>query len=549
MRVNFYANSLRNALEKFRHLPYVLARDTGIRALLNGENHPHKVNPHLDDFAHISNTLIFVLDSSGSTVATSNWRTDQDLSGHNFNFRPYFKDAREGRSGGYYAVGFRTRKPGFFISYPVLQKGKFLGVVVVKVSLEDVQKSWQDGGETVIVSDAYGVLFLSSNTDWKYKSLRPLSRNTARLLRDTQYLGLPLTTLDVHRKSIEYGNILQLEGTRYLEQSLQLPDYGWRIHYLTDLKIVSNHVKLAITVSAATTIMLLLIFLYLRERRQKIISRQETRKAHAIKDINARLRREIREHKLTEENLLKTQKELIQAGKLAALGRMSAAIVHELNQPVTAIRTFVASCRIFVERQQPKEILENLEYISRLTERMATITGQLKIFARKGGGKQEYIDLNELIHNVLLIFSPQIKAKGIHLTKELVPSGTAIVLGNQIQLEQVMSNLIHNAFDASKESERKELFLRLNVDNTTATVQCLDRGIGISSKAIDSLFDPFYTSKDIGEGLGLGLSIAYGIIEDMNGTIAAENRKKGGACFSLVLPLIKNETSDPDTDA
>ncbi len=544
-RVNLYGSSLRNALEKYRHLPYVLSRDARIRSLLKHESTQLQVSPHLEDFAHISNTLIFLLDSEGTTVAASNWRTNQDLTGHNFSFRPYYKDAKEGRSGGYYAVGLRTKRPGFFISYPVLEMGRLLGIVVVKVNLETLQTSWKEGGESVIVSDAFGVLFLSSNTEWKYKSLRPLPENTAQRLRNGQYLGFPLDTLQVHRNSIEGGNILLLEGKRYLEQSLQLPEYGWRIHYLSDLQTLSNQVSVAISITTVTVVTLLLCLLYLRERRQKLQSRHEAREARAVKNINERLRQEIRKHKRTEENLRKTQNELIQAGKLAALGRMSAAIAHELNQPVTAIRTFIASSHIFMERQQFTEVATNLGHISKLTERMANLTGQLKTFARKRSSKQKQTDLTEVVQRVLTFLGPQFEEKKIQFTKSIPPLRTAIVLGDPLQVEQVISNLLHNALDALKESEIKNLYLSITIDNTVVSIIFTDSGNGIQEQALDSLFDPFFTTKDIGEGLGLGLSIAFGIVEDMNGTITAENRKSGGARFTITLPLLHNNTPSP----
>jgi len=535
-RINLYARSLRSSLEQFRHLPYVLARDSRIRALLDHNLDTVGVNPHLEDFAYISSTLIFILDDGGTTIATSNWRTEQDLTGYNFNYRPYFKAAQKGLSGGYYAIGSRTRQPGFFISYPVLKTGKFLGVVVVKVNLEEIQQTWKESGEDVIVSDAYGVLFLSSNSEWKYKSLRPLPLHTSKRLQKTQYQDQPLATLKMERQSVRGGNILLLEGKQYLEQSLQLPEYGWRIHYLTDLKVVRNNVKLAQTVTAVAASLFLLIFLYLHERRQKIISREETRKAQLIGEINERLRQEIKEHELTEENLRKTQKDLIQAGKMAALGRMSAAIAHELNQPITAIRTFVASCKIFVKRDQPQQLLENLDYITRLTGRMAEITGQLKIFARAGHRQKTVTDLTEVIEKVLLFFSPQIEERQVKVTCIFPPAGKALILGDALHLEQIINNLLSNSLHAIEGLKNRELTLKVATTKSGVILTFRDSGKGIAEEAMGSLFDPFYTTKDIGEGLGLGLSIAYGIIQDMEGSITAENSKNGGACFTIHFP-------------
>lgn len=536
-RVNLYAQSLRTNLEQFRHLPYVLARDRRIHDLLNLEFDAIRVNPHLEDFATVSSTMIFVLDRGGTTVATSNWRTDHDLTGFNFSYRPYFKAAQKGLSGGYYAIGSRTGKPGFFISYPVLEEGNFLGVVVVKVNLETIQQIWKKSGEAVIVSDAYGILFLSSNPDWKYKSLRPLPPHTARRLREVQYQGYPLVTLKMERQSTTGGNILLLEGKRYLEQSLQLPEYGWRIHYLTDLRGVKSNVHLARTVTAVIAGFILLAFLFFRERRHKLRSREEARKSRIIEEINEKLLREIEEHKQTEDNLRKIQKELIQAGKLAALGRMSAAVAHELNQPVTAIRTFTASCRIFLERNQLKQVRENLDFITGLTERMGSITGQLKIFARKNKSGHHVVDLATIIDKVLLFSAPLIEAGHVTVNSELTEKGQALVRGDSLHLEQVMNNLLSNSLHAMENSSGKEMHVKLFIKNETVILTVTDSGAGIAEEAMDSLFEPFFTTKDIGDGLGLGLSITYGIIQDMGGSISAENIAGNGACFTIRLPL------------
>jgi len=538
-RIALYTGSLQDSLEKFRHVPYLLSRDIRIRSLLNKNQPSVTVSPHLEDFALITDALIFVMDNTGETVASSNWRTEQSLIGNNFAFRPYFQDALKGKSGGYYAVGFKTGKPGFFISYPVLENGRLLGVVVIKVSLDKLEAMWRESGETIIVSDSLGVLFLSSRPEWKYTSLRPLPRKTAERLRRVQYLERPLTTLAMKRQVTGGGNILNLNKSTYLEQSRQLLEYGWRIHYLTDLAPVTTSVRLAMVTTSVVFAAMVLILLYIRERRQKLLSRREAREAQAIRQVNELLREEINQHKATERALQQTQKELIQAEKLAALGRMSAAIAHELNQPVTAIRTFIASCKIFVQRQQGDKVKENLEFINSLTERMANITGQLKTFARKSNSRLEPVDLVVVIDRVLDFLGPQLEQKEIRVDKELPPVGKAIVFGNAMQLEQVMSNLVHNGLDAMKigNCSTKCLRIQLLLEETRGVLSFHDSGQGIAEEALELLFDPFYTTKNIGEGLGLGLSISYGIIREMGGSIKAENHHEGGAVFVLDLPL------------
>jgi len=537
LRADLYAGSLRDTLEKYRHLPYVLARDARIISLLNDDIPSVRVSPHLEDFAREAGALIYILDRGGTTVATSNWRTDKSLLGHNFSFRPYFTDARSGSSGGYYAVGLRTRQPGFFLSYPVRHEGEFLGAVVVKVLLEDMQETWKKSGEAVIVSDVYGVIFLTSDNRWRYHSLRSLSAKTIRRLQAVQYLNLPLQALDMTRTNNKGHNIIALENNLYLEQPLQLPEYGWRLHYLTSLKKVQDDVNLAVSLSTVFGFLIILTLLYLRERRQKVISMQKASKAAAVREINERLLQEIEEHKETTRSLKKTQNVLIQTGKLAALGRMSAAIAHELNQPVTAIRTFIASGRILLERGQFDKVSENLDFIGKLTERMGKITGQLKTFARKSKGREEEVNLTHIIERTISLMKPQLDSSAVSLTTDFPHQSSLTVAGDSLQLEQVLSNLLHNALDAMKNTNVKKLDLSLSEVDGKAILAMTDSGIGIDDEAMENLFDPFFTTKDIGEGLGLGLSISYGIIQDMNGTLKAENMPEGGARFLIELPI------------
>lgn len=537
LRVHLYAASLRDTLEKYRHLPYVLARDSRVISLLDNDIPSLRVNPHLEDFAHATGALLYVLDRGGTTVATSNWRTKSSLLGHNYSFRPYFTDAQSGKNGGYYGVGLRTHLPGFYLSYPVKRNGEFMGAIVVKVDLEPMQEAWKKSGEAVIVSDASGVIFLTSKNEWKYKALRKLPDRTVRRLQAMQYLDATLPALAMKRQSQRGYNIIKLDKTRYLEQALQLPEYGWRIHYLTNLKAVENSTQIAIILATVIASLIILAQLYLQERKEKIFSLQEAGKAKAVREVNERLLLEIAKHKGTEKDLRNIQKELIQAGKLAALGRMSAAIAHELNQPVSAIRTFLASCRILLERNQTDKVQENLDFIAKLIDRMAKITGQLKTFASKSRAQRQTVDLVQVIERVVQFTRPQLESKDISLTVHIAHKSKAMVKGDSLQLEQVMSNLIHNAQDAVKQSPSKDIRLTLTTTQTRVVVALADSGPGIAQEAVDFLFDPFFTTKDIGEGLGLGLSISYGIVQDMDGMISALNLKEGGAQFTIDLPL------------
>lgn len=539
-RATFYTQSLRNSLEKFRHLPYILARDDRVKNLLSFQVPPVRVNPHLEDFGRATGALIFVMDVGGTVLATSNWRTKESLMGHNFSFRPYFSAARNGEAGGYFAFGLRTRKPGYFLSYPVFENGELTGVVAVKVNLLPLQENWLEGGETVMVSDGHGVLILASRAGWRYRSLKPLVEGTRNRLQRTQFLDLPLENLGLMRKVGASDMILTIGSEEFLEISKQLPEYGWRLHFLVNYRVVRQAVGVSLVVSVSFFTILALLLLYFRERRQKVVSRRLAREAEKISSINVLLQQEVAEHKATAADLRRAQKDLVQAGKLAALGRMSAAVAHELNQPVTAIRMFAASVRKLLAREQYGKAEETLTLISGLVDRMASLTGQLKTFARKDGGRGAPVDLVALAHRVVSQMEPQL-TDGEVVVEMSEAEGEIVVFGDELRIEQVLVNLLGNGIEAVRKMDKRVLTLTLDSGSTGVLLKVVDSGPGINEEALDYLFEPFFTTKRSGEGLGLGLSISYTIVEDMGGKIEAVNRPEGGAEFRVELPRYRGE--------
>ena len=264
------------------------------------------------------------------------------------------------------------------------------------------------------------------------------------------------------------------------------------------------------------------------------------------------------EHRVLErtEELREAQAELIQSSKLAALGTMSAGIAHELNQPLTAIRTSVASSRILLQRQQFEAVDESLSRITEMTQRMGLITSELKTFARKRPEKLGTVVMNDVIDQVLSMFQERFENESVLLDLQIEDS--VLVNGDQPRIEQILINLIRNALDAMNKSVEKKLAIALTLDNGNAQISVSDNGCGMDKDVLSHLFDPFYTTKDVGDGLGLGLSITYGIVGDLGGRIKAENLtleqsdsdaasenkiSHQGARFRVWLPLSKNYES------
>ncbi|PNU19251.1 sensor histidine kinase [Geothermobacter hydrogeniphilus] len=544
-RLTLYAGTLRGALDRYAYLPYVLARNAQVQQMLMQGGSSPQVNRYLEELNREAGCeSLYVMNILGDTLASSNWRESSSFIGRNYAFRPYFTEAMQGRQGRFFAIGVTTGQPGFFMSHPVRRDGRFLGVAVVKVDLDPLQDDWREGGETVLVSDANGVLFLSSRGDWKYTTLAPLSAEQRRRIRAGRQYGnqplrlSPLQTIEVLGENLR---IVRADGERYLLVSRPLPGFDWTLMHLASLAPVRERSQ---AVAIIGTVLVLLLFacgMYMRERRQKQLSRRKAGEAEAIKAINLRLQEEIEERRWTERALRDAQAELVQSSKLAALGQMSAGIVHELNQPIAAMRTYAASGRLLLDRHEEEQLRETFAAITRITEHMASVTAQLKIFAHKAPLQRERVAIQACLDEALALTAPLFSEAGVDLVRDL-PDQEVTISGGSGRLRQVLVNLIRNGIDAMRDSEPKELRIRVAVEGQEVEIEVRDSGTGIAEQDLAELFNPFFTTKEVGKGLGLGLSISYRIVTDLGGTIRAMNNPDRGARFIVRLPLLNGQS-------
>ncbi len=267
------------------------------------------------------------------------------------------------------------------------------------------------------------------------------------------------------------------------------------------------------------------------------ISRRK-RLEYALREANESLEQKVEERTLA---LASAQHELIQAEKLAALGRMSAAMVHELNQPLTAMRNYLAIFRQVIDR--PDLLKENLPLMNTLVDRMAGMTGQLKTFAYKTPDNMEMqrgsADLQGCVRNVLCHYEDRIRSERVGVSLEC-QRPTIFIKGDDVAVEQIINNLVSNALDAiaATGSSERQLSFHLYVQDQLGCLDISDNGAGVSKEQLKTLFEPFYTTKKIGTGLGLGLAIVQGIVRDLGGVITVKtNHPAEGLCFSVKLPL------------
>lgn len=239
--------------------------------------------------------------------------------------------------------------------------------------------------------------------------------------------------------------------------------------------------------------------------------------------------------KVFRDTAAETQNELVQAGKLAALGQMSAGIAHELNQPLAGIRSYAHNAKLLLGRRESKEAVKTIDKISNLTERMAKMTKHLKTLARRPSGTIDLVSLRVCIDNALSLLEGRIKREGVDLGFESGAIAGVDVVGGEIRLEQVFINILTNALDAMEGRSRPCLVIWADVEEDFVRLNFADNGCGLPQGDAAQIFDPFFTTKDVGEGLGLGLSISFNIVKDFGGSMKAETRPDGGTVVSVIL--------------
>nr|WP_238543955.1 ATP-binding protein [Pseudomonas sp. GM21] len=530
-----YANSLHTLIDRYRALPAVLALDPELRAALNGTVSPEQqdaLNRKLEKIngAAQSSTLE-LLDRTGLAVAASNWRLPSSYVGHNYGFRPYFSETRTQGTGRFYAVGVTSGIPGYFLSSAVTgDNGEFLGAMVVKLEFPELEREWRQGSDTLLVSDARGIIFIANQPGWRYRLLQPLSDSDHAALKATrQYDKQALTPLDY--QSLQHFNdnsdlrrVAGPDGTAdYLWESLPLTTEGWTLHLLRRPQAAFEDSRNAALAAAGLWLALVFLLLFLNQRWRLAKMRQRTREE---------LERLVEERT---RDLRTAQDGLVQSAKLAALGQMSAALAHEINQPLTAQRMQLATLRLLLDHGRVDDAYKALRPVDEMLTRMAALTGHLKTFARKSpSGLRERLDLAAVVDQSLHLLDARVRDEQVstvlHLTRP------AWVRGDAIRLEQVLINLLRNALDAMHDTPCKRLEIRLEADEQLWRLGVSDNGGGIAKEHLPNVFDPFFTTKPVGDGLGLGLAVSFAIVHESGGRLSADNGETG-AVFTLTLPI------------
>ncbi|MFK0091418.1 ATP-binding protein [Pseudomonas sp. NPDC090592] len=532
-QLGLYANALHTLIDRYRALPAVLALDPELIAALRGpvtEQVQDALNRKLERINGAANSsTLELLDRTGLAIAASNWRLPSSYVGSNYGFRPYFKQTRSQGSGRFYAVGVTSGVPGYFLASAVNDEhGRFLGAMVVKLEFPELEREWRQGSDILLVSDARGITFIANQDGWRYRELQPLSgADRAELAETRQYDKQPLVPLQhqVLTRFAEYSTLSRVQGpegsAQYLWESLPLEGESWTLHLLRKPQVAADGRNAALG-AAAVWLSLVFAALFVSQRLRLARLRQRSRQE---------LKRQVEER--TRE-LRTAQEGLVQSAKLAALGQMSAAMAHEINQPLTTQRMQLETLRLLLDHGRHDEARQALEPLEQMLTRMAALTSHLKTFARNSPvGLRERLDLATVVDQALHLLETRIRSEEVEVALYL--ARPAWVRGDAIRLEQVLINLLRNALDAMADKRYKRLEVRIEPDGELWRLSVLDSGGGIAEADLAKVFDPFFTTKPVGEGLGLGLAISYGIVHEAGGQLQAENLP-GGARLSLTLP-------------
>ena len=530
-----YATSLHTLIERYRALPAVLALDPQLRSALAGPVSPQQqdsLNHKLEKIngAAQSSTLE-LLDRNGLAVAASNWRLPSSYVGHNYGFRPYFSQTRSQGTGRFYAVGVTSGIPGYFLSSAVLgDNQEFLGAMVVKLEFPELEREWRQGTDTLLVSDARGIVFIANQPGWRYRLLDTLSpTDLAELEATRQYDKQTLVPLphEQLRRFDDNSYLARVEGpdgsAEYLWESLPLSAEGWTLHLLRRPQVAFEDLRNAALAAAGVWLTLVFVLLFLSQRWRIAKLRQRSREE--LERLVEERTRELRT----------AQDGLVQSAKLAALGQMSAALAHEINQPLTTQRMQLATLRLLLDHGRVDDAYKALKPLDDMLTRMAALTGHLKTFARKSpSGLREPLDLAAVVDQALHLLEVRLRDEQINFTVDLVRP--ARVRGDAIRLEQVLINLLRNALDAMRDKSLKRLRISLEADQQLWRLSVTDSGGGILAQDLPNVFDPFFTTKPVGDGLGLGLAVSFAIIHELGGRLTAENHGDG-ARFTVTLPV------------
>ena len=521
LRLALYSGSIISELQRNSVVPLLLSRDPTLVRALSVSDFSTTSQRLISYREEIGAASIVLLNRDGRVVAA----TDRQEIGELYRNQPFFVDALRTNDTVFNATELDTGAFDFTFSRRIDDDQLLLGVILVRVDLGRLADRWRGTSEAVFVASSEGRIILSTEPRWRGRS-------------EEEAIALEPPDSAIERAIEAAGDWAfanpgpYFSGDSTLRLESRIPFRGWMLVSYTAYGSVRERVNGVLALEIMGFALFLAAAFYLLSRRARLQSVVLQRESAELRRLNDRLQREIAERQKVERNLEEAEQSLAQSSKLAALGEMSAAVSHELNQPLAAMKTYLAGAKLLLQRRRTEEALSSFQRIDDLIERMGAITRQLKSYARKGGEAFQLVDMRDALASALTMMEPQLRQMTVEITQSL-PREPVMVMADRLRLEQVIINLLRNALDAMKGEERRELDLIVaEGDEVVLTVR--DNGRGIDD--LDALFEPFYTTKKPGDGVGLGLAISSGIVKDLGGRLTARNSSRGGAVFEVRLP-------------
>lgn len=552
--LDLYVANLLGTLRRYEELPQILGGLPVLRQALQQPGDPllQKIaNEALADIRRRTGAdVIYLLQPDGTTQVASNWAQADSFVHRNFAFRPYYREAMQGRLARFFGLGTTSIKRGYYFASAVKEGSRIIGVLVVKVDLEHIERLWGNSPEQLLVIDNYGVVILSSREDWRFHASRPLSAAE----RDEIHANIPYPVQD--------PKPLRLQQSAWLSQSRTLPETGWTVSIYAPRTLIERPVRSVLLIGGATLLALLLLLTLLTLSRRHYLDRialeaeakrqleeRVLERTRELENANAQLQQEVHEREQAQRELMRAQDEVVQAGKLTALGTMSASISHELNQPLAAIRSYADNARVLLDHQRTEDARGNLEQISDLTTRMASIIAHLKAYARGARRAPENVQLQPAIEDVLSMVASRRRAMNVELLRD-VPDAPLWVQAGETRLRQILGNLLTNALDAlAEKAPPRRLWVIASQDQHGVTLTLRDNGPGFSEDALAHAHEPFFTTKTTAKGLGLGLAICDNLLRALGGRLEMGNHLEGGAVVRLhLLPGVPGVAAMPQEE-
>nr|WP_323768694.1 ATP-binding protein [Antarctobacter sp.] len=527
LRLALYSGNLLSELRRNAIVPQLLARDPALISALNSQDFSQSSQRLISFADEIGAASLMLLDRDGRAVAA----TDRNRLGESHREAAYFFDALRSNTTVFTALAQEAGNYSFSYARRMESGGDTVGVIMVEVDLSKFEGDWARITDAVIVTNSEGKVILSTEPRWRGLELKEaLQRQPAEGAIERAIRATADWTAQQADAYLRGEAVMRIDGKILFQ--------NWTLTTFTTYTSVRERVNAVLALEIMGFALLAALVFYALSRQSAIRMALFQRDATELRALNARLSREIAERERVQKNLAVAEQSLAQSSKLAALGEMSAAVSHELNQPLAAMKTYLAGARLLLRRNRPDEALSAFHRIDDLIERMGAITRQLKSFARKGQEQLSPVDMSEALASSLAMMEPQLKSRRVKITK-ILPNGSVRVMGDRMRIEQVLVNLLRNALDATKSVDDPQVEIIL-ASGETATLTVRDNGTGIED--LESLFEPFYTTKLPGDGVGLGLAISSGIVSELGGRLTARNGEDGGAVFEMQLPILNEST-------